>query len=282
MVIFVEYVILDNLIISYLTLTLSSAITKCKIKKINLLLACVVFIAISLFIPTLNLSAIYLLAFKALYSVLICLIAVDGNKLKSKFVAFYFTFLTLSLIIYAFTNIAINLFGGSVSVSNYTLDFPFAIVLLAVFVYFKILYKYFAKVKRSNAQESYIYDAKVEYMGKSLKLNAFLDTGNSLHDQTTNLPIVVVPLSVAEKLLTQSEIVCLMLKANCKTIKDLHYIKYSTASTKSSLMPVFRLDKLTLEKGATQRSVDCMIGISFAQITRTKDYDMLLSPQIVG
>lgn len=276
MILFLEYVIFDNLIISYLTIKLSEIILHLKIKQINFIFACIAFVSISLILPLLHFNLMFEFLFKMLLSVLICLIVLDNDKLKYKFIPFYFCFISLNLIIYAIFSVAFKLFGDEVSISNYTLDFPVMAVLLAIFLYFKILIKFFAKLKKSYEIDDCIYSVSIEYFGKKFNLNAFLDTGNSLYDNVENLPVAVVPFSVAEKLLSKHEMMCLMLKSKCESIKNLHYITYSTASSKNSLMPVFKLDKMIIRKKQMQKTIECMLGVSFGKVTRGQDYDMLL------
>ena len=67
-----------------------------------------------------------------------------------------------------------------------------------------------------------------------------------------------------------------MLTAKCESIKSLHYITYSTASSKSGLMPVFKLDKMVIKKKEAQKTIECMLGISFGQAIKSKNFDMLL------
>lgn len=276
MILYLEYVIFDNLIISYLVIKLSESILHIKIKKLNFILACCIFVVFSIFLPLLKINVIAENVLKMLLSFLICLVVIDNPKLKTKFLPFYFCFITLNLIVYAMFSIIVKIFNCEVSLANYTLNFPIAVVFLALFLYFKILIKFFAKLKKSYDVENCIYDVHIEYLGKKIKLNAFLDTGNALYDNVENLPIAVVPLNVAEKLLSKEELMCIMFKSKSSSIKNLHYINYSTASSKQCLMPVFKLDKMVIEKNQKKINVDCMLGVAFGKVTKGKEYEMLL------
>lgn len=281
MTIFIEYVVIDNFIISYLVLYVSSILTKINIKKSRLLIGCSIYVLFALLLPLLNLNIINGFILKGLLSILLCLIVLDNVKLKSKFFIYYFTFLSLSLLMFAICNIMVKLFGGDVTMLNYNLDFPIAIILFCIFIYFKILIGFFSRLKKSYEIDDYIFETLIEYNSKKIKLNAFLDTGNSLYDNKYNLPVAVTSFKVAEKLLTKNEVLCLLMRKGCTTVKDLHYINYSTASSKNSSMPVFKLDNFEIVRNGTKQKVDCMLGISFARISNGINYDMLLGLKMI-
>ncbi|MGN1227106.1 MAG: sigma-E processing peptidase SpoIIGA [Christensenellales bacterium] len=276
------FVCFDNFIIAFLVLIMSGYITKVKIKKLNLLLACFVYVACAFILPLLNSSyGVLIFILRLLFSVLVCLLALDNLKLKSKFFLFYFCFITLSLITFAFCGMLAKLFGGNADLVTYNLDFPVAVILLAIFIYFKILSSFFGKLKHSYKIDDYIYAVTMEYKNKKIKLNAFLDTGNSLYDEKYNLPIAVVSFHYAQKFLTKYEALCLLLKKDCQSINGLHYINFATASSKNNVMPVFKLNKITLKQNNLVKELPCMIGVSFNKVSNSVNYDMLISLQMI-
>jgi len=281
MTIYVEYLVLDNFITSYLSLIVSGYLTKISIKKFNVILASTIFTAFALILPLLNINLFISILTKILILLLMCLIVLKGNEYKSKLTVFLFVCITLNLIIYAILSIIAKLLGGEFSFGVYYLDFPISAVLLCVYLYFKILLKYFSRLKRSYEIDNYIYEVEIQYNQKSVKLKAFLDSGNSLFDTIYNLPIAVIQIENLTSIIGEADALCLLMGKKCENIETLHYIEYYTASSKRAKMPVFKLDKMNIQKNGQIKSVDCMLGVSFAKITNGINYDMLIGLKMI-
>lgn len=209
------------------------------------------------------------------------LIVIDNNKIKKYFATFFISLLSTHLLFYAVLNVGVKLLNGNVYYALYDLDFPITAILLAVFLYFKILLKYFCKVKRKSKIENFIYDCTLYYKDKKINCIGFLDTGNSLYDGNMNLPIIVAPIKAVEKFLSQYELICIMLKKQCETVTNLTYINYATAGTKNSVMPVFKLDKIIVKQETKKMQYECMLGISFTNF-KSANYDVLLNEKMLN
>lgn len=282
MTIYIEYVIVDNFIMSYLILKVTSCLTRITISNVKLVFTCLTFALYVVFVPFVRLGIQKLTLLNLLVSILICCTLISVYNFRKKVIPFYITFISISFIVYALCNVIVCVLGGDFSTICYSLDFPISVIFLSIYLYFKILLSYFNKIKKSYDLQELIYDANIIYKNKCVKLSALLDTGNMLIDSETNLPIAVIPFNCLNKLLSQNELLCLFMKKKCDTIPNLHYINYGTAGKSKIKMPVFKIDSLELRKKDFEVKRQCMVGVTFNVITHNYCFDMLIGLKMLS
>ena len=212
---------------------------------------------------------------------LISVIVVNNQMIKTKLFKFFFTFFTLNLLAFGFTEILITALDCRVNLFIYYLDYPISALFLAIFTYFKIILTYFYKFKNSTQIEEFIYETEITFRGRKLKLNSFLDSGNRLYDDVYDMPIVVISFNEVQKIINKSEALSILLKKNVSTISTMHYITYSTASSNNCKMPVFKIDNLKIKHQNIEKNLSCMLGISFSRISNGFNYQMLIGLDVV-
>ena len=138
---------------------------------------------------------------------------------------------------------------------------------VAIVSYYMVLgiWKFISYMQRWNQSrcnvDLYVND-------KMFQVKALVDTGNSLRDPVSGQPVSVLQQRIAKKLLEE------------KAEKNFRYIPYKTIGKSEGVLPVFRIDRMCV-----QRDTDCwvdtpLIGICEEEISAEGEYEMILNPNL--
>ena len=133
MIVYVEYVLLDNFIIDFIIFYSVAKILKLKIQKVRIVLACVLGVGFAFAIPFINITNIILFLIKLLMGVILVYVAFSFTKLKQFFLTYLsFIFLTFLLggICYGLQGFvqSTKVINGTISYVN---DFPVSLIIVA-------------------------------------------------------------------------------------------------------------------------------------------------------
>lgn len=190
MVVYVEYVILDNAVIDFIILYAVAKLLKLQILKLRFLLALVLAVAFAFVTPLLNLGGLLIFVVKLLMGVIIVAAAFKVRRAKQFALAYLcFMFMTFLMggICYGLQGFmsGMQVLGSGVS---YEADYPISLVILGAFVFFlggKNLY-FALRQRKHNTRVTLIHNERC------LDLMALVDSGNQLLDEETHLPITFV------------------------------------------------------------------------------------------
>ena len=187
MVVYIEYVLLDNFIIDFIILYCVGNVLKLQKNYLRIILASLVGVAFAFTMPYIVLYNIVLFIIKLLMGVIIIFICYKFNNVKSFFLAYtLFIFLTFLLggICYGLQSFVQTpiVTGNSITYNN---SFPISLVVLSVFVFFILFKNLYNSIKLK--QKIAIID--IFFQNKKLTINALIDSGNQLLDTQTKLPI---------------------------------------------------------------------------------------------
>ena len=183
MTVYVEYVLIDNLIIDYLMLKATFTLTGITYARGRLFLCALFGAVVALIYPFLSHVVFFAVSVKVLSGFLIVLLAVNypswRNYLVNVFIFFVYTFATGGVIIGVFNLLGLE-YSSEISVA-----------LSVVWVYFVLkgfgaVVKYFFK-RKQIAQ--FTYQVEVCLCGKIATVCGFLDTGNGLYDREK--PVII-------------------------------------------------------------------------------------------
>ena len=197
MIVYIEYVIINNFIIDFLLLKTTFILSGKREKLFNLILTSILGAVISLSYPLIKLGAFYLTIIKVLAGVLIVLIA-SKYKSKREFFINLAIFYSLTFLVGGGVFGILSLLG----ITEYkelvvSLCFiPACLLILATKGVITYLYR------RKNV-ESFIYFVEIEFCNVKLKGRAFLDTGNGLYSNDS--PVIVCDKAFIQKLYTTKE-----------------------------------------------------------------------------
>ncbi|MBQ7227324.1 MAG: sigma-E processing peptidase SpoIIGA [Clostridia bacterium] len=269
MKVYIEAVILDNLILTASIAILSYSACAKSVRKLRTLIVSVVGTVISVTYPFWDLSLVLTLIARIAVGIMLSLILFAGLDR-----------LVLSTLVF-FGQTA--LIGGACIFVNYLIvgDFATALVSAPVLPYsvpsvigvgitfiIKIIYR---ASWRKRTESAFIYNVRLTIGGVTAEMQGYLDSGNFLFDEKTELPIVVIKLSSLSKAFGKANVIKRI--SGAKTA-----ISVGNTSTQLFLL---KPDKFILYSGKKMNTYsDVMLGIVESGFNRRED--MLLHPSIIG
>ena len=194
MTIYIDIVLIENLIMNYIILLATGIIAKEKIKHIKLILASLLG-AIYTLIAYVNILEIYTnFALKILLSILIVYIAYNPqnvNKMWKMLLLFYLTSFAFGGAAFALIYIVKPkdiLMKNGLFLGTY----PLKTIILGTAIAFGIIITAFSMVKSKITKKDIIYDIEIKMNNKLIKTKALVDTGNMLKEPISNMPVVVI------------------------------------------------------------------------------------------
>lgn len=198
MTIYVDVVLIENLIMNYIILLATGLILKTKLKHLRLIIASLLGAVYSI-VAYINFLEIYSNFFlKILLSVIIVYIAFNPQTMKKMW---------KSLLIFYLTSFV---FGGAAFALIYIIrpqdilmknglflgTYPLKTVILAAIVAFIVIITAFTIVKTKVTKKDMFCNIEIKLNGKILKTKALIDSGNMLKEAITNTPVVVIERSL--------------------------------------------------------------------------------------
>lgn len=203
--VYADVILLENLIMNYLILWSTARLTRYNYSKVKLVIASVlgsVYAVLSYF-P--GYSYLFSFFMKILFSILIVIVAYTPVhfhlllKLTGIFYIVSFIFGGAAFGLFYFIN-GLNLTSNGIS---FIRDFPIKILAVAVIAaYFTVKYSW-DYIQHRIRRERLIIKVEIVFDKKRLSLDALVDTGNSLRDPITNVPVMITDLSMIKELLPE-------------------------------------------------------------------------------
>lgn len=276
MIVYIEYVLLNNFLVTLMLLVSTNILLKQKSNKLRVILACLLGAGMAIVYPICNLSGIVLLLLKTMVGFLISATAFKNCGLKKLFVNFViFMFLTA---LYGGINLMIYFaVYGDFSQSK---TLPLPIILFSIFTITYFVKQISMHIYNKKKIAEFIYEIELVNNNKKVKTNAYLDSGNVLCDPETNTPIVVINFKIFNKLFNDFSPMKLM-KKQIDNLKNGHYIKVSTVTTNGEML-VFSIDNLILKMPNGDKTiVSPMLGLTQTSFKHLC-CDMLLNPKLIS
>lgn len=266
MELYIEFVILDNMVMNFLLLFLTAKVFRLSTSRLKIFLSAMLGTIIAIFLSLLSVMTWLLIILKLLIPVSMLLI-ISSHYNAKKFFLCYITFLSLTFLIGGSCLAVLFLLNAEVFdiiLLEYEYILPVGIFILLIVSYTKIIeygIKYFYRKKTIS---NYLYDIRVHTKNKVISFVAFLDSGNMLCDKKTNLPVLIVSSSLLRDIYDEIE------------PKEKHYLEYSTISGTKNNMLVFKpkLVEVFIKDDNKKMNIgEMMIGVVDKKF---KDYDGLL------
>lgn len=279
MVIYVESVLIDNIVINWILLFLTAKILSCKSTKTRQFCASIFGAIMAIIFPLFMINNIVLIILKLLLGVVMILIAYKNQSFKEFIIAFIlFLFLTavmgglcFMLCFLIYPNMEMS--GGNFIYKG----LPMGIVVLIVFVGFKLLYDLINFLEVKTKIKKFKYKTKITKDNSSHFFTGYLDSGNVLTDKQTLKPVIVISLATFKKInnLSSEQIL-----KNTYHIENSRYININTA-TGSSKMLVFEVDEVVIESEESIVIKNAVLGVSLKNFKSQFDCDLLLNLQVM-
>ena len=194
MIIYIDVVLIENLLMNYIILFATGVVLKLKIKHIRLILGSLVgaIYTIISYISGLKIYSNFLL--KLILSLVIIYIALNPKSLKQllKFtLIFYLTSFVFGgaafALIYVVKPQELLKNNGLILNSN-----SLKVIFISAIVAFTIIIIGFKVVKNKISARDMYCDIEIKINDKKIETKAMIDTGNFLKEPITNTPVIVV------------------------------------------------------------------------------------------
>lgn len=269
MVIYIESFLLQNILINFCLLRLVKITLKSKSSFLRLILGSmfgafcsvitVVFVSNNLLLNLIKLiCAVGMILFSFKQS--------KKNHIISLILLFVFTY-TLGGAVTSLASKAYSTNIGIVYVSKFSLEAICLILIIFTYIYEKLLKYIKYKIKSNN----FIYSINLHYKENSLKIDAYLDTGNLLNYEGN--PVIIIDLDAYLKL-TKSNLINFYLNNHPE-------IKTSTVNGNNGLKLV-QIDQMDINiDGETKIFKNQYIAINTNTIFKDTNYQALLTPLLL-
>lgn len=150
-----------------------------------------------------------------------------------------------------------------------------------------ILYSLTTYIRQRFIMPHFEYTMTLVHKGEQVKLNGYLDSGNTLYTLTSKKPVTIITYDAIDSLLSCEE--RRLIKAyeekgiegiieNKESIKT-YLIPYESVGCKADILLGFMMEKMVLEKGMFHKTFEkCVIGIVPHTLFKGQDYDALIHP----
>lgn len=194
MTIYIDVVLIENLIMNYIILFTTGLLLKRKIKQVRVILASLLGAIYSIVAYTgiLEIYASFLL--KLILSILIVYIAFNPQNIKRLWkdtLVFYLTSFVFGGAAFALLYIVKPqdiLMKNGLFLGTY----PLKTVMLGAMIAFTVILATFTIVKTKISKKDMYCEIEISLNSKKVKTKAMIDTGNMLKEPFTNIPVIVM------------------------------------------------------------------------------------------
>ena len=241
-VIYVDVLILLNLILNYLLLASTAAIISTKIKPFRLILSSSLGAIYSLIIFIPNLNLFFSLLLKIVCSVLMVLIAFNFNSVKQFGRAYASFFLANFMFAGLMLAVWITFKPNGMIYQNGAVYFDINAVYLiigAVICYIvSLLISHFIK---RRAPDSHIMNLKINNKDEFVYIKALLDTGNTLKEPFSSFPVIICEYQAIKKIIPDNikDFINKPIQSDFSTIDNIRFVSFKSVGG-SGLLPAFK------------------------------------------
>ena len=292
MTIYLDVVIIENLIMNSIIIYATAIITKSKIKHIRILISSLIGAIYSVLSYISNLAIFSNLFTKILLSIIMVYIAFNPKDIKALgkiTLLFYLTSFVFGGVAFAMIyiikpqNILMKdgLFLGT---------YPLKTIFIGAIVASIILITGFKVVKSKKKKKDMFCNINIKIKGKEKKIKVMVDTGNLLKDPISGMPVIVIEHTelydiLPKELLNNLEkILGGDLKGIPEDIKNeylskLRVIPYSSLGKQNGMILGIKADEVKVEDETIKNNV--IIGIYNKALTKRGEYNGLIGIELI-
>lgn len=280
MTVYIEYVIIDNMVINFLILLLTCKFLKIESRTSKLLLIALLGTCVAVVSPFI--IGLWQIVVKLLLGTVMPLLLL--KKARPSFcIKAVLTFLFCTMLIGGACLMFCSLFNipyvvenGGIAIYNFPVGLA---VLLAIIIYYTVR-NLIAEFYRQRQFSRFVYNVEFLSKNNSYKCRAFLDSGNCLVDEKSNQPIVIINIEVFSKLFPNIKIEDLLLKKlENLPLENLHQ-QVITSLNDSHKILVFKISQLKIFSENEMNIHNVMLGLSLKNFKKTLNTDCILPPAL--
>ena len=301
MEIYLDVVILENIVINYLILLVTAKFSKSRTSNFRLLMGSVcgtAYLVLMILMPEMKVYTTILS--KLLLSFAIVAVTFHFGKLAAflKTLAMFYaaTFLFAGAgFAFMFFNQGGGIIRNGVVLSAFSfLNTKWSELALALAVTFIILRVVWDVIQARFLKDKMLVRLSIIFDSKASELYALVDTGNSLHDPLTNMPVVVVEFAAIKELLpedirkifekdSESDLGSVTAAISCSTwFSRFRLIPFTSLGRENGMLIGFRPDYIEIGSEDEKKGVsDVIVGIYNRALSRNEKYKALLNPELI-
>jgi len=298
MIVYAEYVFLENFIMNYIILSLTGKFAKHPTKRTKIILGSSLgaLYAFIIFFPSLHF--LFSILMKLACSMLIIVVSFTPYRFKDFFRSmgiFYLITLVFGGAGFAlfyftnFTGIVSNgiFYMGNISIKN---------IFISCGVGYILIQFCWGYIQKQLTKEKVLLDIGIEINGKRVDIKGMVDTGNSLTDPISKYPVIIVEYN-AIKNLFPNEIKDFFLNnqifnfdqvieqlSGSSWITRFRIIPFQALGTENGMLVGFRPDNVLVYNDEDKENRDIkeiIVAIYHKKLSKTGDYMALLHPDII-
>ncbi len=260
MTVYIEYVLIDNLLIDYMLLKATFLITGNGYSKGRLFFCALLGAGVALVFPLLALPSLLLGALKILVGLLLLLISASYKNKR----AFYINAVVFFALTFALGGALIGVYG--LFNLDYSSELSIALIFLPAYVLIRVICGVVSFVYKRKTVASCTVDCELTLNGVTQKLKGFFDTGNGLYDGSS--PVIICEKKVFTKFF------------GGEFLPKLSKLTFQTVSGEGQMFTV-KLDAVKIYLGQTSNIYNNVtLGVSGASVGQ--GYDVILHPALGG
>ena len=291
MTVYLDIVLLENIVINYVILFTTGAINKIKTKVINLCLASFIGAIYAVLSFTSTLQIYEGVTIKILLSIAMVYIAYRPEKIKLLFrqlMLFY-------LVSFAFGGTAFALLyfirPQDILLKNGLLigTYPIKIAFLGAFLGFTVVHVASKGIKNKINKRDMFCNVEINIENKMINVKAMIDTGNLLKEPITGIPVVVIETSklrgtLPEEVIEKADDI---INGNIGIIEDkyakrLRVIPFTSLGKQNGMLLGIKADEATIKTDENSYNIkDVIIGMYNKSLTKNGMYNALIGLDIL-
>lgn len=296
--IYIDVLFLENVIVNFFILLLTAKFSKQRTSSLRLTIGAVLgasYVIVLILLPGMKIYGTA--AAKIVLSLAIVAVTFAPGKAKAffKLLALFY----LSTFIFAGASFAFIYFNQNGGFVRNGIVYVFWrsrwVVLILSFAMVGIIIRIFYEIIQNKfVREKLLMPLKISFENKMIEMAALVDTGNSLHDPLTNMPVVVVeflaikdilPLEIQdifrdsreEDLDNISDVV-----SRSKWFSRFRLIPFTSLGKENGMLIGFKPDYIEIGENEGKKGVNnVVVGIYNKALSRNEKYKALLSPELV-
>ena len=294
MTIYIDIVLIENIIMNYIILFATAIVLKIKIKHIRIFIASLLG-AIYSVITYMGILKLYSsIVMKILLSILIVYIAFNPQSLKKMWknlLIFYLTSFVFGGVAFALIYI---LKPQDILMKNglFLGTYPLKTVLLGAIISFLVILVAFKIIKDKFSKKDLFCDLEIKINNKIVKTTAMIDTGNCLKDPITNNPVVVIehtllyeciPKQILNNLdnIIGGDFEGIPQEIKETYISKLKLIPYSSLGKQNGILLGIKPEYVKISTEENERIINAIIGIYNKSLTKRGEYRALIGVECI-
>lgn len=270
-------ILIVSLILDFSILVLENRIFHLRIGKVEFFMLMLFSTMPGLIYIFSGLDFLYYFLIKLGFYIFVSIFITDSFEFK-RIISLLLSSIFLLFSVYGFGEFFI-LFVRSIVLLTYGKDLYVlynCLIIFALSAYIFILVIFFTKMAKRKKIKSLLSKVSFFLFGRHIEITGLIDSGNSLVDTKTKSPVIIIPLSVLKKYLSESE--CEMIeRKQYFGLNISHELEYISVGGVKGKMPIAEIGEIELERNGEVQKCKCVLGIVEENFADSKNYDCLLS-----